>query len=92
MVFTLSSGVRRPLGVCSTEGREAAGALEEGLEHHTSPLEVTRYRVLGYFRSHHGDYSLVQAGQLDAHGYMHLIDVSVPLKALVAGRPQFNHI
>ncbi|CAL1144192.1 unnamed protein product [Cladocopium goreaui] len=34
----------RPLGACSTEGREA----------------VTRYRVLGYFRGSYSSYSLVQ--------------------------------
>ncbi|CAJ1424642.1 unnamed protein product [Effrenium voratum] len=34
----------RPLGACSTEGREA----------------VTRFRVLGYFHGHKGSYSLVQ--------------------------------
>jgi len=34
----------RPLGACSTEGREA----------------VTRYRVLGYFHGNRGSYSLVQ--------------------------------
>ena len=67
-VFSLSSGVGRPLGVCSTEGREAVGALE-GYER--SLLEVTRYRVLGYFRSHHGDYSLVQAGQLGFNRPLH---------------------
>ncbi|CAK9004053.1 unnamed protein product [Durusdinium trenchii] len=45
----------RPLGACSTEGREA----------------VTRYRVLGYFRSHRGSYTLVQV--LIEHGRQHQI-------------------
>eukprot|EP00435_Cladocopium_sp_Y103_P024026 s3431_g5.t2 len=45
----------RPLGACSTEGREA----------------VTRYRVLGYFHSNRGSYSLVQV-QIE-HGRQHQI-------------------
>eukprot|EP00931_Biecheleriopsis_adriatica_P031822 TRINITY_DN18616_c0_g1_i1.p1 TRINITY_DN18616_c0_g1~~TRINITY_DN18616_c0_g1_i1.p1 ORF type:complete len:920 (-),score=203.89 TRINITY_DN18616_c0_g1_i1:253-2946(-) len=49
------SSADRPLGVCSTEGREA----------------VTRFRVLGYFRSRRGEYSLVQV-QID-HGRQHQI-------------------
>eukprot|EP00933_Yihiella_yeosuensis_P013954 TRINITY_DN12703_c0_g1_i1.p1 TRINITY_DN12703_c0_g1~~TRINITY_DN12703_c0_g1_i1.p1 ORF type:complete len:700 (-),score=141.18 TRINITY_DN12703_c0_g1_i1:146-2155(-) len=52
------SGADRPLGTCSIEGRDA----------------VTRYRVLGYFKSRKGSmYSLVQV-QID-HGRQHQIRI-----------------
>ena len=71
--------MRRPLGVCSTEGREAVRAALRSSDFlnivcwafHSlggkCKLQVTRYRVLGYFHGAWGSYSLLQVQQQQLH-------------------------